>query len=80
VLTYVLVGLWMALTFATIQQYGPRPSLLLAAVTVLAAGLFMIYNQRLTYLQIGDRIIIGMRGSEGEGDEEEPADWQRRNR
>jgi hypothetical protein len=54
--------------------------LLLAAVTVLAAGLFMIYNQRLTYLQIGDRIIIGMRGSEGEGDEEEPADWQRRNR
>jgi len=38
VATYLLVGAWMAWTFATIQQYGPSPWLLASAVTVLAAG------------------------------------------
>jgi len=59
VATYLLVGAWMAWTFATIQQYGPSPWLLASAVTVLAAGLLLIYNQRLAYLRIGDYVVLG---------------------
>jgi hypothetical protein len=78
VLTYVLVGVWMAWTFATIQQYGPSPALLTSAVVVLAAGLFLIYNQRVAYFRIGDYVVFESRDmTDGE---QEPDDWQRENR
>jgi hypothetical protein len=78
VLTYVLVGIWMAWTFATIQQYGPSPALLGSAVVVLASGLFLIYNQRVAYFRIGDKIVFQSRDmSDGE---QEPDDWQKENR
>jgi hypothetical protein len=77
VLTYVLVGVWMAWTFATIQQYGPDPWLLASAVVVLAAGLLLIYNQRLAYLRIGDRVVLGTREAMEQDALEEP---ERRNK
>lgn len=89
-LTYALVGVWMALTFATMQQYGPNLGLLIAAVVVLASGLFMIYNQRLAYLRIGDRIVISSKAmyedddstdhGETPDDPDQPSEWERRNR
>jgi len=60
-MTYLVVVVWMMLTFATIQQYGPDPWLLASAVVVLAAGLLLVYNQRLAYLRIGDRVVLGTR-------------------
>jgi hypothetical protein len=79
VLTYAVVGLWFSLTFATIQQYGPSTALLASSVVVLITGLFMIYGQRLTHLNIGNRIIIDLRGP-AESDENEPTEWQKENR
>jgi len=78
VLTYGVVGLWFLLTFATMQQYGPSPSLLLASVAVLVTGLLMIYGQRLTHLEIGDRFVIDLRSPDG--DDSEPTEWQKENR
>lgn len=77
VLTYLLVGVWMAWTFATIQKYGPDPWLLASAVVVLAAGLLLIYNQRLAYLRIGDRVVLGTREAM-EQDEKERLDPRQR--
>lgn len=86
-LTYAIVGIWMALTFAIMQQYGPNLGLLAAAVVVLASGLFMIYNQRLAYLRIGDRIVLSSKAMYEDDDEtapgdepDEPEDWRERNR
>lgn len=77
VLTFVLAGVWMAWTFATIQQHGPSFQLLASAVVVLVAALLLVYHQRLSYLQIGNYIVIGMSG--GTGEEGEPAEWQKEN-
>ena len=75
-LTYALVAVWMGWTFASIQTHGPGPWLIGSAVIVLAVGLFMIYGQRLSYLQIGSRVFVAM-----QGDEEPDADeWRKRNR
>lgn len=79
VLTYCVVGLWFLLTFATIQQYGPSPALLASSVVVLITGLFMIYGQRLTHLNIGDRIVIDLRGP-AESRDEEPTELEKENR
>lgn len=79
VLTYLVVGVWMALTFATIQQHGPGPWLLASAVVVLVAGLLLIYNQRVSYLRIGDKIVLATRDMT-DGDGEEPEEWRKRNR
>lgn len=76
VLTYVLVGIWMAWTFASIQQYGPDPWLLASAVIVLAAGMLLVYNQRLAYLRIGDRVVLGTKEAM-EADDQEPPELQR---
>jgi len=78
ILTYALVGVWMALTFATIQIYGPGPWLLASAACVLVVGLLMIYGQRLTHLKIGERFELDLRspGGEDEGTEQ----WRERNR
>jgi len=56
-----LVTLWMLLTFATIQQYGPRPSLILGAVVIASVMILPVYGQRLEYLRIGDKLEIDMR-------------------
>lgn len=61
VLTYALVSVWMAWTFATMQQHGPGPWLLGSAVVVLCVGLFLVYNQRVAYLQIGNRVWMESR-------------------
>jgi hypothetical protein len=83
-LTYALVALWMLLTFATMQQYGPNVGLLVAAVVVLAAGLFMIYNQRLAYLRIRNWIVFESgamhRERERERENEETENREERNR
>lgn len=81
ILTFALVGVWMAWTFSTMQQYGPGPWLLASAVTVLAAGLLLIYNQRVSYLRIGDKVVLATRDmSRGVDDEEEIPEWRERNR
>lgn len=83
-LTYALVALWMLLTFATMQQYGPNVGLLVAAVVVLGAGLFMIYNQRLAYLRIRDWVVFESgamhRDREREDNDDEVDEHRRRNR
>lgn len=73
-LTYVLVAFWMSLTFATIQQAGPTPWLLGSAVAVLAVGLLLIYNQRVAYLRVGDKLVLGTRQAV-DPDEPDP-DWE----
>lgn len=86
-LTYVLVFAWMGWTFRTIQTQGTGPWLLGSAVVVLLTGLMLIYEQRLAYLRIGDRVVLGTReayepddpGSEP-SEPSEPDDWQRRQR
>lgn len=68
-LTYLLVGAWMAWTFGTIQQQGAGPWLLLSAVIVLVVGLLLIYNQRVAYFRLGDTLVLGTREAV-EGEEE----------
>jgi len=70
-LTYALVAVWMGWTFATMQTHGPGPWLIGSAVIVLAVGLFMIYGQRLSYLQIGDKVFLGMQDGNKEDWREE---------
>lgn len=79
VLTYALVAIWMAWTFATMQQYGPSPTLIGSAVIVLAAGLFLIYNQRVAYFRIGDYIVFQSRDM-GDSEDDEPEQWRKENR
>jgi hypothetical protein len=80
VLTFALVGVWMALTFATIQQQGTGPWLLGSAVVILLGGLLLVYGQRLSYFQLGDRVIIGLEDDGPAGESEEASEWQRENR
>lgn len=72
VLTGVVVLAWMGWTFATIQQFGPSLNLIIPAVVVLLVGVLLIYGQRLTYLRIGDSVVVGMDSplTNGEGDDE----------
>ena len=58
-LTYLLVAAWMAGTFILIREEGVGPWLLGSAVVVLVVGLLLIYNQRVAYLRIGNRLVIG---------------------
>jgi hypothetical protein len=80
VLTFALVGVWMALTFATIQQQGTGPWLLGSAVVILLGGLLLVYGQRLSYFQVGNRVIIGLDDDGPPGESEQASDWQRENR
>jgi len=65
VLTFVLVGVWMAWTFATIQEYGPSLALIGGAAVIAAIGVLTIYGQRIRYLNIGNGWIeAGMRTPE----------------
>lgn len=58
-LTYGIVGFWMWGSLTLIREFGPDPWLLASAVIVLAAGLLLIYNQRLAYVRIGDKVVLG---------------------
>jgi hypothetical protein len=80
VLTSVVVLAWMGWTFATIQQFGPSLNLILPAVVVLLVGVLLIYGQRLTYLRIGDSVVVGMDSplTNGEGDDEHDRERGRR--
>lgn len=78
-LTYALVGISLWWMFSLMQTHGPGPWLLLSAVSVLAVGLLLIYNQRLAYLRIGDRIVLETRDMQRDPGEE-PAEWQKENR
>lgn len=84
VITACLVALWMLLTFATIQMYGPSLQLIVAALVIAVAGILLIYGQRMTYLRVGDRLVIGMDSGpyddEGNHKEDGVKEWQRENR
>jgi len=67
-LTYALVGVWMAWTFATIQDQGPTLALLGSAVVVLVVGLLLIYNQRVAYLRVGDYVVLASREAVEDGE------------
>lgn len=54
---------WMGWTFSTMQQFGPSLELLVPAVVVGVVGILVIYGQRLTYLQLGNHIIVDMNSS-----------------
>lgn len=78
VVTLALAGMWMGWTYSTVQQRGPSALLLVTSLTVILVLVLLVYRQRLTYLQLGDRVVIGFEdGREGEG---EPTDWQEENR
>ena len=69
-MTGVVVLLWMGWTYATIQTYGPSPALIGGALVVGVVGMLLIYGQRLTYLQVGSWIVVGMgRGARQQPDE-----------
>lgn len=52
-LAFALVALWMAWTYASIQQYGPDPVLILGAVVFAVTAILMIYGQRITHVKFG---------------------------
>lgn len=76
-LTYITIGLWLMLTYEMIQKQGAGPWVLGAAVAVLAVGLTLIYGQRLTYLRIGDKIVIGVETPETTAEREDWTDGER---
>jgi hypothetical protein len=88
VLAFLLIGVWMAWTYSTIQMHGPSVALVLGAVIIAAVGLLTIYGQRLRYLRIGNTVEIGMRApglgveTDDEADDgaDEPEMWRERNR
>lgn len=71
-LTFVAV-VWMAWTFATIQMHGPSLELILPAFAVGVMAILMLYGHRITYLRIGDRLVVGMETAhDRESDEPAP--------
>lgn len=73
--------IWMLLTFATIQQRGPTPTLLASAVTVLGGSMFFIYRNRISYLRVGDWLELDTREvSDNRPRDDEPTEWQKENR
>jgi hypothetical protein len=79
---YLIVFVWMLLTFATIQQRGASIALLGSAAVVLITGLLLIYNQRIAYLRLGDKVVLGTRDMTGISDdsEEQVEEWREENR
>jgi len=80
-LTYGVVLLWMAWTFATIQSVGASPTLIISALLVAIIALLVIYGQRLEYLRVGSwfELDLGTRAHEpDEEDEHERTDGGRR--
>lgn len=69
VLIVGLVAMWMGWTFTTMQQYGPDLALILGAVFVGVVGILLVYGQRLTFLRIGDRLVVGFDAPESDTDE-----------
>ena len=78
VLTFVLVGVWMAWTFATMQQYGPSASLVGSAALIAVVGVLVIYGQRLKFVQIGEKLQMGFRTPEDytDSNENERKKWR----
>jgi hypothetical protein len=76
--TYILVLVWMAWMFATIQQQGPDTAVIASGVVVLLVPLLLVYGQRLAYVRFG-RFELGTRDMR-DPESEEPSDWQRENR
>lgn len=68
----ILVVLWMGWTFATVQEYGPDPWLIGGAVMIGVFGTLMLYGHRVDYLQLGDKLVVGLetRHDRRETDEE----------
>jgi len=74
VLTFVLVGVWMAWTYSTIQMHGPSFALIGGAVIIAVVGVLAIYGQRLRYLEIGESVRIGLRTPEDFDESEQVQD------
>lgn len=78
VMTGGVVLAWMGWTFATMQQFGPSLDLLIPALIIGLVGILLIYGQRVTYLQIGDKFVLGMdSGPYGERKSEDERDQYR---
>jgi hypothetical protein len=81
-LTYALVAISLWWMFSLMQTHGPGPWLLASAVSVLAVGLLLIYNQRLAYLRIGNHTVLETRDMQQRqrDSDDEPSEWQKENR
>jgi hypothetical protein len=79
--TYLLVLVWMAWMFATIQIQGADTTVIASGVVVLLVPLLLIYGQRLAYVRFG-RFEFGTRDMRQppESDDEQASEWQRENR
>lgn len=58
-LTAGLVVLWMGWTYGIIQQFGPSPALILSSVAIGIVGVLAIHGQYVSYLKIGEKIVVG---------------------
>lgn len=54
----VFLGLWLAGTYVSIQQFGLDPTLILGAVVIGLLSVLMLYGHRIQHVRIGDRIHI----------------------
>jgi len=63
---YVFMILWMLLAFGTIQAEGPSVVAVVGAVAIGLVGLLYLSNQKISYLQFRDWIVVEM------GDPSEP--------
>jgi len=65
---YVFMILWMLLAFGTIQAEGPSVVAVVGAVAIGLVGLLYLSNQKISYLQIGDKVVLETK----KGDEPTP--------
>jgi len=54
----VVTVLWMGWTFATIQETGASLQLILPALAIGFLGILMIYGHRISYLRLGDFVLV----------------------
>lgn len=81
ILTYALVFAWMGWTFEAIQASprGATLELIVPALLVALVGLSFVFGQRVSYLRVGNRVVVGMDRSPHDH-EDENEDWREENR
>lgn len=81
ILTAVLTGLWMFLTYGAISAYGPTPALIGGAVVVGVVGVMAIHGQYVTSLNIANVVTMNRKPPhESEGGDDDVAEERKKHR
>lgn len=77
----IVFGVVVAWSHATLQTNGANLAVIVGTLGMAMLYLLLLFGQRVTYLRIGDRLVLGMKGS-GDSDDEpgEIEDWREENR